>query len=128
MPAPSKVTAAYAAAGVAPHGFTSRWSYTVPVQRQGYAEVLACHIFRDAAAGAAAQVLNFINYTPSGGAVTRPVEAAMANLALGGRDVVNWGSHLWLKAGDNFECFTADASAAGTVRYITSLVATEYDA
>lgn len=128
MAAPIKITKSYLAAGVAPHGTTQRWSYTVPAGRRAIVELMSAETIRDGASGAPARAANFFTYTPSGVAATFPLEAGIDAGALGEKHSVMWGGKLVMHAADVMAGSTADASTGGTLFFNSAFVASEFDA
>lgn len=107
----------YAAGGIAPHGLTTRWTYTVPVSKIAVIELIMVNILRDGASAAPSSVQGRIEYTPSGGALGQLLTAEIVTGVLGDKDGKVWGGQLWLYAGDVLQCRTFDASTGGTMTY-----------
>lgn len=128
MGEPTKVTQLYAAAGVGPHGVTTRWTYTVPAGRLAMIETLNAHVLRDAASGAPAIAGGYVQYTPAAGAATRVINPTIINGALGAVLDAPAIAPFFAQPGDVFLCQTLDLSAGGTLAYVFTLIATEMDA
>ncbi len=112
-------------ATVAPHGVTTRWTYTVPASRKAQMESVLARILRITAAAPVAYadadvaVGNVLSYIAIADLMTNNV---------GDRISVNLGAAAFLQAGEFVVGRTQDASTGGTISYVASLKATEFDA
>lgn len=125
---PLQVVKGYHAAGVAPHGVTQRWLYTVPADRKAIVSLVNCSLVRDSHTGTHLRAGAVILITPNGGAATGVLEAQIGLHLDNELDTVAAAGDIWLHAGDAIDCHTFDTSSAGTISYALSMVATEFDA
>lgn len=127
MAVPTKVTGVYSGAAVAPHGLTTRWTYTVPAGRFCIVELMRVFLLRETVAAPAAVAAALVTYTPSGGAAGFICNAQLLDNTVGAKEKENWGSELRLQAGDVLQGQTVDGSTGGTLRLHANFVGTEYD-
>lgn len=120
----SSLDNAYENNAIAPHAFTSRWSYTVPANRKALMHSAVAWVYRDGTnAGAIGQATAQINKN------SKQICAAICyQLAMGGLMVSNLSNQMWLVAGDVIVGGTADGSAGGTTSLHVSATFMEYDA
>lgn len=127
MAAPTKVTATINV-GAAPHGLTTRWTYTVPAGRFCILEHRFLKVARAAAAAPAGVVFLRIVYTPSGAGATVIMEVNFTNNTVDYHESLLAVGEMRMKAGDVLACDSIDVSTGGTASYLGSVVGTEYDA
>ncbi len=125
---PLKVTRLYAAAGVAPHAGTQRWTYTVPASRKAIVEVLHTEVYRDGAPTTAGRCSVFIHYTPSGGSLTRILEWTQLLTAVGNEKSSDLAPNMLMLAGDVLTASSYDLSTGGTLLIVASAVISEFAA
>lgn len=122
--APLMVAASFQA-GAAPHGGTTRWTYTVPASRKALVESALASVSRAAAASTVQQVLCYVR-----GASPLPYLSfvEMYNLGQGAAYQSNLAGAIVLLAGYTITCTTSDVSPDGVVAYCSAFKGTEYDA
>lgn len=113
---------------IAPHGGTTRWTYTVAAGKKATIQDLLSSIIRSSAAAPVGAAFNEYDYTPSGGAL------AIVSLRYMNTNGVNDNTDIHLTnlgdmdAGDTLAALDADASTGGTVTFVKSAKIFEYDA
>jgi len=125
---PVWITRFYGVAGVAPHLAVNRWTYTVPAGKKARLQTIFASMIQDAVAAVAGLVTASINYTPSGGSITRIAEATKINLAVGSEGHVGSGVDVLMGAGDLLQGVTSDANTGGTNRLLVSATIVEFAA
>lgn len=120
--------ASYAASGVAPHGKTTRWTYTVPAGRKAFIEVMNATFFRLTAAGAASIVAAEIEEIPNGGVTADIAIPATIDNTIGVQQRVQASSQFAMSAGAQLIGSTVDASTTGSINYNLAFHGNEYDA
>jgi len=118
----------YLAGGVAPHGTTQRWSYTVPAGKKTLVQVAASNISRTTVAAPAAFARAILQLTPSGGAATELISAINEGNAIGNNQVASNMGTMVLLPGDAITGLTADGSTGGSHAYLVSMEGLEFDA
>lgn len=113
----NRVQLQYGAAGIAPHAFTVRATYTVPANRVALVQMGRVLAIRDLAAGVAGLAQVGSQVIPNGLITETVLSARIINVALGSLDKDRLSAVLFLKAGDTINIFTSDASTGGTVAY-----------
>lgn len=106
----------YSAATIAPHGTTTRWTYTCPSNRAAEIEHVQTDWYRDGAAATASLIFCFVLHS-AGHTICRN----------DGSDAVLFSGHPsdasrpgYLVAGESIVGQTQDSSAGGTMRYSVS--------
>lgn len=117
----------YVAAGIAPHGGTVRWTYTVPAGKKAYLENGFMQTRRDSVAAPAGQALASIRYTPNGGTIARFAATDVSTNAVGDKDAVVLGPLALLMVGDVVDSLTQDGSTGGVMTHIATAKITEFD-
>jgi len=118
----------YWGSGVAPHGVTTRLSYTVPSGKKAMVEVLVLKVRRNTAATTLGIARASLILTPSGGAPDNFMDACIVNNTVDVKDGWSIGASLALITGDLLEFTTYDGSTGGTCDYWLSYKITEFDA
>lgn len=125
---PLKITGHYNAAGIAPHGDTVRWSYTVPAGKKARVEHLFGLAFRDGLAPGVSITAAYIQITPSGGSTVILFRAIISGVAVGELHTLSEATNILMLAGDLIEGSTVDTAGGGTARYGVGMIASEFDA
>lgn len=107
----------YVAGLVAPHGTTTRWTYTVPTGSAAQLENAMVGAYRDVAPGAAGEVVCNIDLSPGGHLLRINVLGA----AVGAGKEQNVGLCGFLLAGETATGQTSDASTGGSGQYSISI-------
>ena len=115
-------------ATVAPHGQTTRASYTVPTGKKAFIESLFAFIQRASAATAAGNQFGIIGYTPSGGAYADIAAPVVQSNALGTSQALTLTNFGMMVAGDVIFLQTVDNSTGGTGWHLQSCKFNEFDA
>jgi hypothetical protein len=118
----------YQGVAVAPHGGTTRWTYTVPAARKAYIEACFADIMRITAAGVVSLATATFVCTLNGAQTSVLGSALLFNNTLGTFDKVIVNGTITLLAGSVIAAQTSDASTGGTNNYDVSYKATEFDA
>jgi len=118
----------YSAAGIGPHGSTTRATYTVPAGKKAYLEVIAAHIRRQTAAAPVGLVRALFIYTPFGGSSWYPTLITLATNGVSDAAHGELSGLGLLAAGDLIRLLTEDLSTGGTVEYQGIIKAVEFDA
>ena len=125
---PSSPVESYIKFNVAPHGLTSRWTYTVPPGRRAFIEILAVKVLRQTVADtvgiARADILIHITGVPT----PRILSAFICTNVAGDTDRGEVGHSVILNAGEWIKGETSDSSIGGTCAYLLTLKVTEFDA
>lgn len=124
---PTTITRSYSVASVAPHGATSRWTYTVPAGKLALVSALLTHVARDGATSTPGIAQGYIQLVASGGSGVYVLLGSIISGTLGVQDHMALGQSLWLRAGDNMQGVTSDGSTGGTMFYILSMAAIEFN-
>jgi len=118
----------YNANGVAPHGLTTRWIYTVPAGKKALVETSICRILRITAAAA----LSFCDARIiTGGLTTAQTYSAYAlllNNTINAQITDRSDSPILLLAGQTLSGETNDGSTGGTMNYLVTAKITEFNA
>ena len=118
----------WSAAALAPHGLTTRLTYTVPKGKIAMVEVMQARLERvDVAAPAGRPQANWI-VTPNGGLAIYLLHAFTRGNIMGDGDGVAIGATLMLFEGDRLWANTVDDSTGGSMDYHLSYKITEFDA
>lgn len=121
-------SAMYSAGGVAPHGTTTRWTYTVPAGKKAWVDAVCAELYRDVAAAAAAIAAVNINYQANGGGGSVLCQAAQSTNALVQVSEFVFTQFGYMGPGDIVYATTLDTSTGGSNAYTASIKRTEYDA
>lgn len=121
------VSVGYVATGVAPHGLTTRISYTVPSNKRAQLGLLDILAQRDTAAAPLGVVDVQYQVRPLGGAAIRIFHERLQTNGVGDTRSKGAGCSLEMQASDILEAQTADASTGGTVTYRVCMYAIEYN-
>jgi hypothetical protein len=126
--APLPASNTYASGGgIAPHGATTRWAYTVPAARKFQIQLAQVVIDRATGAGPAALAQSRIVYTPSGGAAANVLMVEIITNSLNTRyGTLLAGSTATMLTGDTIAGVTQDASVGGTVSYFVASQGIEF--
>lgn len=125
---PAGQTQRYAASAVAPHGATTRWTYTTPAAKKDRVQELNLAFHRQTVGAPVGEFEANIQYTPNGGtAVYLLRRRSQDNTTTLYIEAEN-ATQLDMLVGDNLLCQTADGSTGGTVAYNVSAVVFDYDA
>lgn len=118
----------FSGAGIAPHADVIRWSYTVPVGKKAWVDGCTVYVIRDAAATAVNSCFCGIQYTPSGGAISR-LNVCYQVVNTVGDQIHNSLTQIGaLMPGDLIQADDSDISTGGTHVIEESAKYTEYDA
>lgn len=118
----------FATGAIAPHGSTTRSSYTVPANRNAMYEYGTAWIARITAAGVPLLYEAFIFQTLSGGSnAICPDCRSLSNVVLN-EVLVNATPQAVLLAGQSLNTGDLDLSAGGTCSFFAAFKYTEYDA
>jgi len=118
----------YEAAGVAPHGATTRWTYTVPAGKKAIMEYAFLSLTRSGAPTTVGTAFCFLYYQPSGGSSHILYDASLRDATVGNVKEIASPTSLMLNAGDAVRGYTQDTSTGGTIDYILNVKFTEFDA
>lgn len=125
---PVHIARNYAASGVAPHGSTQRWTYTVPAGKKAFIEHTVLHAFRNTAAAPVGEVNLAIVVTPAAAAAVEYTIRRFFNNTVGAEIQSEASQGGILLAGDAIEARTSDASTGGSMAYNINAKMTEFDA
>jgi len=112
----------YDGASVGPHGWTERWTYTVPANRIAIMTHGSVQVTRQVAAGTLGMVQAVISV---GG--TDQIAVEMFNNTVGARSQMNEGWCCVAKAGEIIRAVTIDGSTGGTCAYRLNMSAMIFD-
>jgi hypothetical protein len=112
---------------VAPHGLTTRFTYTVPSARKAFLGALYAHVFRVTAGAPVGLVVCTVTHT-NGANIANLVDFAFTDNTLLAQRQVAYGSSDVMVAGDTLVLQTSDGSTGGTVDYRIDSKITEFDA
>jgi hypothetical protein len=112
----------------APHGLTTRFTYTVPTGRKCYVGILHGMIGRETVAAPAANVELQTRITPFGGAATLVFALGFIGNTVDTERHADGGSGFVLSAAEVCAAQTADLSTGGTTSDATGFTGTEFDA
>lgn len=115
-------------AAIAPHGTTTRWSYTVPVGKKAQIQTASCICVRVTVAAPVGETSAQLAYTPSGGAAVTLFEAHLDTNAALDVSVQNESQLGDMLAGDIITAQDFDTSTGGTVKFRESAKVYEFDA
>jgi hypothetical protein len=118
----------YALDGVAPHGNTARWTYTVPAGRKALIEAATCEIMRQTAAAPVGLYYAEIIANLNDASFPRFINVISLDNTVGGRAGQSLNCATILQAGEIITGQTGDPSTAGTVAYRLTCKLTEFDA
>lgn len=106
----------YGAGGVAPHGVTTRWTYTVPTGSAAYIEYVQTGILRDGASGAPGFSQALVQFNTGS---NNPLigNSWLQDGTAGARQLQGVGSAGYMQAGQDIQGRTGDTSVGGTCRY-----------
>ena len=121
--APLVITKVYATTNVAPHGLTSRWTYTVPANRKCIVESAIAYLIRYT--NSTLTDIAWISIS-DGGTYISLAEVVNATFGTTGQGQV--GGTIVYTAGTVITGQTQDASGNGTFNYFACLKGTEFDA
>lgn len=114
-------------AGVAPHGWTTRFTYTCPAQKLAIIEHCAVEWVRFTVATASGYIYNVAGIVPSGGVLQAMARTHGLGPAAGDIRYSVVSPHVLMTAGDEFRIQTADLSTGGTVNYEGWVEIREFD-
>ena len=125
---PTNKGATYGGANIAPHGTTSRFSYTVPAGKKAQLQMGQATILRITAAAPVGiyQAVVLVVHLDA----NQPWAAYAVSLDnnVGAKSQMNFAGPIDLVAGEQIITSTSDASTGGTVNYNVASSAVEYDA
>src|SRR5574341_10171 len=113
----------YDATAVAPHGLTTRWTYTVPTGKKAAVRSLWVAFIRQAVAAPAGEVWAII-----GSGAGEPIWLFQNDNTAGATKSAAIGNAFELVAGETINGQTADASTGGNHRYSITAYLLEFDA
>lgn len=122
---PVMVASTYSAT-VAPHGQTARVTYTPPVNRAAFIEILFLFTYKSTAAGAPGLVQATALFTPDGGAGVVVARAQTDSNVIGLASLVQFTSFGYMQGGDTMTILTIDPSTGGTQSFTTTVKGTEF--
>jgi hypothetical protein len=115
-------TRMYEAVGIAPHGLTTRFTYTVPTAKHAHVGSASIQLIREAAAAPVgywrAQLNDASNIWLRVGSITNAVGDRVQG------DVSPGAIH---SPGESVQCQTQDASTGGTISYAVNVMMVEFD-
>lgn len=114
--------------GVANHGATTRWTYTVPTARKFIGGPMQAGHMQQVVGGVANISDAGIYTIPSGGANLALINSHKLNGAVDAKVQLIGAPGLLLYAGDLIQAITSDTSTGGQQDYNVNMVGTEYDA
>lgn len=117
----------YSAGAVAPHGSTTRWTYTVPSSKKCLLESAWCLVMRDGAAAPAGRARSLV-YVDTGDGTSEVGEPQILTNGVGDQQSALVAGQMTLNAGGIVAAVTEDSSTGGTVRFMATAKLTEYDA
>jgi len=112
----------------APHGVTTRWTYTVPTGKKAFVEGAQTYIHRITAAAPVGLVQVVIYVTPSGGGMSAFLLSQLITNNVGDKDHTEIGGGPVLYPGDAIEGQTSDVSTGGTTNLNITTEITEFNA
>jgi hypothetical protein len=112
----------------APHGSTTRLTYTVPSGKKAYGEVCLVYIERATAASVLGTCYSLLRYTPNGGSVGDILRALLFNNTIRAMDRQQANNIGLLSAGDVVTALTSDSGTDGTITNVITFKAAEFDA
>lgn len=118
----------YNVQAVAPHGQTTRFTYTVPVGRKAYIETGLCYIRRAVAATAALFAEGAITQVVDQGGGTYLASARLVSNVIDRDMQMTANGAGLLNPGNSVSGISSDGSNGGSVDYFLSLKVTEFDA
>jgi len=113
----------YYGIGVAPHGYTTRWTYTVPTGKKLFVECALASVVRITAATTAGEATAYVYCR--GIAVVKPL---LHTNGVGDKDTMNIGRNAVMVGGGALNGGTGDASTGGTTNLRTTALGIEFDA
>lgn len=117
----------YNAQAVAPHGATTRWTYTVPSNFRTMVSSIFAQFMRITAAAPVGRLSAGVQYTASGGAGEFMLRGVCLTNVIGDKDSQSWHGDMVMLAGDNLLGTTSDAGTGGTVDYTVSWQGVEFN-
>lgn len=123
---PTTITRAYLAVP-APHATAERWTYTVPAAKVTLISSLVCQINRRIAATTAGTADTLIMLQPSGGSEFYLLLTEIQTNGVGDHMELALSAPIWLRTGDRIRAQTVDGSIGGSILYLASLTAIEFD-
>lgn len=118
----------YQATGVAPHGATTRFSYTVPAGKKLVLEAAQNTALRATAAAPVGLYQSVALIVLIDANQPWLSYAWSLDNTVGARTAMNFAGPVSLLAGEQLITSTSDASTGGTVNYAAAVKGTEYDA
>lgn len=118
----------YSTAGVAPHGATTRFSYTTPAGKKFRIETAQATVIRATAAAPVGQYLAVVLCVLVDANQPWFVYAASLDNNVAARSYQNATGPIDLQATEQCITSTSDTSTGGTVNYTVAVKGTEYDA
>lgn len=112
---------------VAPHGSTSRWSFTCPSNKRATVGFAQVWWYRNTAAAPVGEISDKVFYTPSGGTIRVVLEAVSIKNAIGDEAHAEMGAQLTLQSGDVLSGFTYDLGTGGTSTFRVTAQVNQYD-
>jgi len=125
---PANKSQNFEAGGVAPHGTTSRWAYTVPSLRMGVCTDVSTFTARNTVAGAVDKAYAYVQYTPALGFAARLLGSRNYGNTVGSFKEFSIGCQVYLLAGDSLEGKDEDLSTGGTCEFREDALVFEFDA
>lgn len=118
----------YDSGALAPHGATTRWTYTVPEGRKAFLEMLQLDMIRFDAATLTDQAFITIWYTPLNSTPQAILRLRHADKTAYSKTNLQIGQAITLSNGDLITCQTTDFNSDGTMIFFANAKLTEFDA
>lgn len=125
---PLEIAKYYFAQAVAPHGVTTRWTYTVPAARKCLVELTQVTEMRDVAAGVAGTTNGFIRVVTAGAVTLDFAFTVFQNVNVDTYRQCAMAPQAVMLATSVVSGSTIDSSTGGSVTYNIAMKGTEYDA
>lgn len=117
----------YNVAGIAPHGVTTRWTFTVPSNQKAYVQACVCKLMRDGVAAPVGTALAQIDWGCDVGGAAFAAFACVLDNTMGARDNSNVGQTGLMTPGNTLTGSTADFGTGGSFLYELSAVIARFD-
>mgnify|MGYP001301517570 CR=1 FL=1 len=118
----------FGASTLAPHGTTSRWSYTCPATKKNASQLMSMVLSRETAAAPAALAYGNITLLPNGGGSSVIAYVPMNRNNVGDSEILHLPAGVVILPGDALTGQTTDGSTGGTINWFTANGFIEYDA
>jgi len=123
---PIFINKGYGTWGLAPHGDTTRASYTVPTGRKAVLTAAFVHLIRVTAPAPAGEAAIYVYVIYNGGSSYYLLQDVF-NTGAGQQASLTHGGMIFLVAADSVELHTLDASTGGTMAYRGHFNLVEFD-